>query len=148
MNVSFALFTPKDIDTVLAIEHLAFATPWSRMQFTQSLNNQNTIAHLILKDNQVAGYSVALCTPDFTDLLNICIHPEYQHQGLGGQLFNYLLISSDIETVFVEVRVSNCNALLFYKKIGFQAINLRKKYYSDGEDAKILCFQQAIKTDD
>ncbi|WXU00810.1 MAG: [Ribosomal protein S18]-alanine N-acetyltransferase [Catillopecten margaritatus gill symbiont] len=145
MSVSFNLFTLQDIDAILTIEQLAYKNPWSKAQFTQSLKNPNILAHLIFQDNKVVGYSVALHTPDFTDLLNICIHPQYQHQGLGGQLFHYLLSMADIKAVFIEVRVSNYNALSFYKKLGFKAINLRKKYYSDGEDAKILRFQQAIK---
>jgi len=140
MSISFNLFTPKDINKVLAIEQLAYKYPWNKRQFTQSLANQNTLAHLILNDNKIVGYSIALHTPDFTDLLNICIHPDHHHQGLGGQLFNHLLTSSEIHTVFIEVRVSNYNALFFYEKLGFEVINMRKKYYSNGEDAKILRF--------
>lgn len=141
MNVSFRIFDKQDIDAVLAIEQLAYEIPWNRAQFSQSLVNPNTLAHLILKENQIVGYSVALQTPDFTDLLNICIHPKFQHQGLGGQLFDYLLSESGARSIFIEVRASNRNALFFYKKLGFELINIRKKYYSDGEDAKILRFQ-------
>jgi ribosomal protein S18 acetylase RimI-like enzyme len=38
---------------------------------------------LPFKDNQVLGYSIALRASKVADLLNICIHPDYQHQGLG-----------------------------------------------------------------
>ncbi|OIR25510.1 ribosomal-protein-alanine N-acetyltransferase [Bathymodiolus thermophilus thioautotrophic gill symbiont] len=138
--MSFRVFDPQYIDAVLAIERLAYKTPWSEVQFIQSLSNSNILAHLILQDNQIVGYSIALHTLEFTDLLNICIHPTYQHQGLGAQLFNHLLDTSDIKEVFIEVRITNYNALLFYKKLGFKVINIRKKYYSDGEDAKILRF--------
>ncbi len=140
INISFRVFSPQDVDAVLVIEQLAYKTPWRRVQFIQSLSNPSILAYLILKDNRIVGYSIALHTLDFTDLLNICIHPQYQHQGLGAQLFNYLLNVSNIKEVFIEVRVTNYNALLFYKKLGFTVINIRKKYYSDGEDAKMLHF--------
>jgi ribosomal-protein-alanine N-acetyltransferase len=140
INISFRVFSPQDVDAVLVIEQLAYKTPWRRVQFIQSLSNPNILAYLILKDNRIVGYSIALHTLDFTDLLNICIHPQYQHQGLGAQLFNHLLNVSNIKEVFIEVRVTNYNALLFYKKLGFKVINIRKKYYSDGEDAKMLHF--------
>lgn len=112
------------------------------MKFTQSLNNPNSLAHLILKDRQIVGYSIAFQTADFTDLLNICIHPQHQHQGLGAQLWTHFLSALHRKKVLIEVRVSNHNALRFYQKLGFESINIRKKYYSDGEDAKILRFQQ------
>ncbi|HAQ69274.1 MAG TPA: ribosomal-protein-alanine N-acetyltransferase, partial [Gammaproteobacteria bacterium] len=73
-----------------------------------------------------------------------CIHPEHQHQGLGTQLFDYLsqqLQALSLNTIFIEVRASNKSALLFYQKLGFNLIDSRKKYYSNGEDAKILRLQ-------
>lgn len=140
INISFRVFNLQDVDAVLAIERLAYKSPWRKAQFIQSLNNPNMLAYLILKDNQIVGYSITLHTLEFTDLLNICIHPQYQHQGLGAQLFHHLLNTSNIKAVFIEVRMTNHKALLFYKKLGFKVINIRKKYYSDGEDAKILYF--------
>lgn len=140
INIFFNPFTPQDIDAVLAIEQLAYQSPWRRGQFAQSLDNPNTLACLMFIDKQLVGYSVALCTPDFTDLLNICIHPQYQHQGLGRQLFQHFLSTTDTQAIFIEVRLSNDNAISFYQKLGFETINLRKKYYTDGEDAKIMRF--------
>jgi len=96
---------------------------------------------LLVVDTQVLGYFVVMHSPDSADLLNICIHPDYQHQGLGSQLFEYLtqqLQILNINTVFIEVRASNKSAFLFYQKLGFKVIDSRKKYYSNGEDAKIL----------
>lgn len=140
INISFSTFSKQDLPSVLVIERLTYPSPWSEQQFIDSLNNPQTLTHLILKGNQILGYSIALHASKFTDLLNICIHPQYQNQGFGRQLFNHLLTALDRKVVFIEVRISNYNALSFYKKLGFKTINTRKKYYSDGEDAKILYF--------
>lgn len=140
INISFRIFDVQDIDDVLAIERLTYKTPWNKAKFTHSLDNPNTLAYLIFKDNQVLGYSITLCASKTADLLNICIHPDYQHQGLGTKLFAYQLQASGAKEVFIEVRVSNHSALLFYKKLGFEVIDKRKKYYSDGEGAIILRF--------
>jgi ribosomal-protein-alanine N-acetyltransferase len=140
INISFRIFDAQDINDILVIERLTYKIPWNKAKFTHSLNNPNTLAYLIFKDNQVLGYSIALCASKTADLLNICIHPDYQHQGLGTKLFAYQLQISGVKEFFIEVRVSNHSALSFYKKLGFKAINTRKKYYSDGEDAIILRF--------
>ena len=90
INISFKAFTAKDIDHALAIERLVYDSPWNQAKFTDSLNNPKTLASLLVVDEQVLGYFVATHSPDSADLLNICIHPQYQHQGLGTQLFDYL----------------------------------------------------------
>jgi ribosomal-protein-alanine N-acetyltransferase len=144
INISFKAFTAKDIDHVLTIEHLVYDSPWSQAKFIDSLSNPKTLANLLVVDEQVLGYFIATHSPDSADLLNICIHPRYQHQGLGTQLFDYLtkqLQTLNLDTLFIEVRASNETAFLFYQKLGFKLIGLRKKYYSNGEDAKILRLQ-------
>ena len=86
---------------------------------------------------------MALKSVDFVDILNICIHPQYQHQGLGEKLLQNLLQGLDKNQhpfVLLEVRNSNKTAISFYLKLGFELIDQRKKYYSNGEDAKILRF--------
>ena len=141
INISFRNFTLDDIERVVAIERLAYDTPWTQSKFSNSLNNTNTLASLLVADTQVLGYFVAIHAPDSADLLNICIHPDYQQQGLGVRLFENLmqkLQKLGIDTVFIEVRTSNDSALSFYQKLGFKLIGKRKKYYSNGEDAKIF----------
>ena len=144
INTSFRDFTVRDIPLVLTIERLVYDSPWSQAKFTDSLNNPKTLSSLLIIDDQVLGYFVATHSPDSVDLLNICIHPEHQHQGLGTQLFDYLtqqLQALSLNTIFIEVRASNKSALLFYQKLGFNLIDSHKKYYSNGEDAKILRLQ-------
>jgi ribosomal-protein-alanine N-acetyltransferase len=141
INTSFRNFTVRDINSVLTIERLVYDSPWSQAKFTDSLNNPNTVASLLTINEQVLGYFVATHSPDSADLLNICIHPEHQQQGLGTQLFDYLtqqLQILNLNTIFIEVRASNESTLSFYQKLGFKVIDSRKKYYSNGEDAKIL----------
>ena len=144
INTSFRAFTVRDVNPVLTIERLVYDFPWSQAKFTDSLNNPKTLASLLVVDGQVLGYFVAMHALDSADLLNICIHPNYQQQGLGAQLFDHLiqqLQTLGVDTIFIEMRTSNKSALLFYQKLGFKVIDSRKKYYSNGEDAKILRLQ-------
>ncbi|KAA0443347.1 MAG: ribosomal-protein-alanine N-acetyltransferase [Candidatus Thioglobus sp.] len=148
INISFNPFSLQDLPSVLAIECLSYPHPWSEQQFIDSLNNPQIMADLILLDGKIIGYALSLRAPDFADLLNICIHPKKQRRGLGEALFNRVLQqlqSIKITTIFLEVRSSNQSAFLFYQQLGFEIIDTRKAYYSNGEDAKIMRFQSAIK---
>jgi ribosomal-protein-alanine N-acetyltransferase len=127
----------------LAIENLAYDFPWSQEKITNSTDNTNALANVVLVDDQVVGYLLALTCVDFVDILNICIHPKHQHQGLGRQLFNHFkhaINNTATKSIFLEVKRSNDVAIAFYQSLGFESIDTRKKYYSNGEGAKILRF--------
>ena len=80
------------------------------------------------------------------------LHERKITQKLEYQLFNRKPVAScelkqiqkfikdypNLKKIFLEVRKSNIPAINAYKKAGFNQISVRKKYYSDGEDALIL----------
>ena len=141
INISFRPLVIEDMDALISIERMVYDNPWSIGKFKDSLENPNTLSSVITLGNQIIGYFVASQALDVSDLLNICIHPNKQHQGLGQQLFqNFIkqVKNQGVSQVFIEVRESNQSALLFYEKLGFERIDQRKKYYSNGENAKIL----------
>ena len=43
-----------------------------------------------------------------------------------------------VDEIFLEVRPTNSSAIKLYEKLGFENISVRKKYYSDGEDAMVF----------
>ena len=42
------------------------------------------------------------------------------------------------QNVNLEVRVSNVKAIALYQKFGFKNVSVRKRYYSNGEDAYLM----------
>ena len=46
--------------------------------------------------------------------------------------------NSDINTITLEVRVSNKVAIALYEKYGFKKISVREKYYENVEDAYVM----------
>lgn len=42
------------------------------------------------------------------------------------------------QNVNLEVRVSNVKAIALYQKFGFKNVAVRKRYYSNGEDAYLM----------
>ena len=91
------------------------------------------------EDFQVAGFCVFYLTPPEAELPDVVISEEYRGNGLGRQLLSNAfteLRSRDVETVFLEVRVSNTPARTLYDHLGFEEIGVRKYFYTDPvEDA-------------
>lgn len=129
-RVYFTVLTQNDLAAIAAIEKSAQKFPWSKQQLQDSL----TAGHfcVAIKADVVIGYAILSTVLDEAEILNICIRPDYQHQGYGAKLFNYLLRyaqNRQINKIFLEVAASNLPAIAFYEKQGFKKISIRKNYY-------------------
>ncbi|MBE9062068.1 ribosomal protein S18-alanine N-acetyltransferase [cf. Phormidesmis sp. LEGE 11477] len=74
-------------------------------------------------------------------ITTLAIDPSYQGERLGLWLLSHLLQKAcdrSLTHATLEVRASNHPALSLYQKFGFEEAGRRKRYYADGEDARIL----------
>jgi len=122
------------LDAVLAIEQTAYAQPWSRGNFTDSLK-AGYQAQLLLADDAILGYFIAMKGVDEVHLLNITVAPDHQGQGWGRVMLDALAIWSrgqGAQWLWLEVRVSNQRALQIYERHGYRRVGERKGYYPAG----------------
>lgn len=83
-------------------------------------------------------------------ITTLAIDPQYQGQKLGLLLLSELLLCAlarGLTRATLEVRASNQKALQLYQKFHFKEAGQRKKYYSDGESARIL-WRSGLQTQD
>lgn len=74
-------------------------------------------------------------------ITTLAIEPAYQGQKLGQLLLSRLLLCArqrGLTHATLEVRASNHKALKLYQKFNFQEAGVRKRYYADDENARIL----------
>ena len=65
-----------------------------------------------------------MCSSDLID--------EYQNKKIATKLLEYMfndLKSHDVESITLEVKITNEKAINLYKKFGFTKIGIRKGYY-------------------
>lgn len=84
-----------------------------------------------------------LCYRDLLDYFEISVlatRPEYKKKGVQIELIQSLQIDAAKQKrgVILEVHEQNEPAKALYLKMGFQQINKRKAYYSDGSAAVIM----------
>ena len=125
----------EDVDRVYEIEVLAYPYPWSRRLFVDCLRAGYAFFGLqIGKD--LAGYTIFNWAVGEAHLLNLCVHPDWQHRGYGSLLLEYAInhvVRHENKAMFLEVRVSNSHATRLYKNRGFKIIGSRRSYYQAGE---------------
>lgn len=157
-RVAFEPMTEGDLEAVRAVEVAAYAHPWSRKHFLDSLQAGYPAVLLLGEalpgepaqtaraDGRVLlGYLVAMPGVDEVHLLNITVAPAHQRQGWARFMLDALVLWSrgqQAQWLWLEVRQSNEAARRLYERYGFSQVGLRKGYYPDGhlrrEDAMVM----------
>lgn len=133
-----------DIPQILCIETAAHSHPWSEKLFLSNFGKRY-INHVIMVNDQVAGYFIASYVAGEVTLLNIAVAPNFQGKGLGRALLLFLKAhaqSLSQQEIWLEVRASNHVAIALYQVIDFVEVDIRSAYYptdNGREDAIIMC---------
>lgn len=132
-----------DLDAIAAIEQAAYAHPWTRGNFSDSLE-AGYHCWVVEHGGDVAGYAVVMVAAGEAHLLNMTVAAPWQRRGMGRALLIFLLkLARDYggKKIFLEVRPSNSAARALYASAGFTEVGVRRDYYPAGagrEDAVVL----------
>lgn len=122
-----------DIDAIMQIEPQIYSHPWTRGNFTDSLNSGYS-AWVMTKpaSDEIIGYALLMMVLDEAHLLNLSIAKNFQKQGLGRFLLEHMLQiakNHHAANMFLEVRTSNISAISLYENMGFNEMAVRRNYY-------------------
>ena len=118
-----------DLKRIVELEKDLFLSPWNEEDY------------ILEKENQIIGYIGLWFLGDQCQITTIATDRHFQGQGCASQLMEYALEKSEelhYQNVNLEVRVSNVKAIALYQKFGFKNVAVRKRYYSNGEDAYLM----------
>jgi ribosomal-protein-alanine N-acetyltransferase len=166
-RVAFEPMTLADLDAVHALETSAYAHPWSRKHFRDSLQAGYPAVMLLGESlpgekkereradgRRLLGYLVAMSGVDEVHLLNITVAPAHQRQGWARFMLDALALWSrgqQAHWLWLEVRESNTPARRLYERYGFTQVGVRKGYYPTGqiqrEDAVVMSLQLETPAD-
>lgn len=136
-----------DLDRLTDIEDRAYrGLGWSRGIFEDCLGVGYDCWGAVW-EGQVVGYGIISVAAGESHLLNLAVDPDYQGQGIGAALLEFLLVAAAnqrAQCMFLEVRPSNLVAQSLYARAGFSEFGRRRGYYPNGpdggrEDALIFC---------
>jgi ribosomal-protein-alanine N-acetyltransferase len=144
LEARFEPLTPERLDAVLQLEQQAYALPWSRGNFLDSVASGYQ-AQLLLAGDTLLGYFVAMKGVDEVHLLNITVAPKHQRQGWAQVMLDALTLwakGQGAQWLWLEVRLNNLRALQVYEAHGYRRVGLRKNYYpavqGQREDAVVM----------
>ncbi|HQS01954.1 MAG: ribosomal-protein-alanine N-acetyltransferase [Halothiobacillus sp. 24-54-40] len=133
----------EDLPAIEQIEHRAHLYPWSNRVFQDCIRSGYLLDGAFDGQN-LRGFSVVMPILSEWHVLNLCVDPPLQRQGVGRSLLRFIIEQahqSKIQSLWLEVRVSNAPARALYAAHGFAQVGLRKAYYpakNGREDALVL----------
>ncbi len=120
-----------DVEEIMAVERLAYEFPWTIGNMRDCLKS-GYCCWVYSQDKRIIGYAVMSVAVGEANILNLCIHPDMQGQGLGRKLMDQMLMlarQQQADTVFLELRASNRAASTLYDAVGFNEMGVRQNYY-------------------
>lgn len=135
----------RDLSQVLEIESQLFDYPWTSDEFAAMMRDNDSIGMVAELDDSVIGYMVYGLRKTHRHLTNFAVRQDHQRQGVGRQMIEKLKskLHPDRRTrIRAEVRETNLAAQLFFKAMGFRAVNILKNCYQDcNDDAYVMLFR-------
>lgn len=137
---------PADVDEVAALSARCFPVGgWTAADLESELARDFAEVWVArVDDGPIAGYAVAWFIGDDGEILSIGTDPSVQRRGVGRALVRQLAASVSargVKGLTLEVRASNEAARALYGGAGFVEIAVRRGYYADGEDARVMTWR-------
>ena len=128
------------VDQMVDLQSQGFSDGWSKQSIISGIEKGGLMGVLAFSDQNLVGFLTFSKSIDFCELMDVLVDKNYRRQGIATMLINYLVdsVKGVSPKIFLEVRATNDSAINLYQKHGFIKTSVRKKYYSDGEDAVIM----------
>ncbi len=129
-----------DIDAIAQIEGFSFIDPWTKDNLMDVLRYPHYRSFLVEEGGQVCGYGCITIMFERAEIANIAVATPYRRRGVGTFLLHTMEQTAKMlgaEECFLEVRVSNANAISVYEKNGYERYGIRARYYGN-EDALLM----------
>jgi ribosomal-protein-alanine N-acetyltransferase len=133
---------PHDIRAIMEIEQASFTSPWSELSFLNEMYNADSLSKVAIIKNRVVGYVCTRHVLNEGHLMTLAVHADFRRHGIATELMNSVLEElkgKGCTLLYLEVRVSNLDAIKFYERFGFKIASFRRKYYSTpSEDGALM----------
>lgn len=145
-------FTVNDLASVTRINQICLPENYTDIFFVD-LHRRYPETFIVAEENdEVIGYimcrvEVGLSNLGFSGIVkkghvvSVAVLPEHRRKGVGNSLITQAAEAMkrySAKQCYLEVRGTNQEAIILYKKLGFEITRTIHGYYADGEDAFVM----------
>ena len=108
---------------------------WSSNQIINQLNQNTNLSFGAFYNNSLVSFIIGnlfnIEKISEYEILLIYVCKFFRKKGLGTKLINQIEINNScLKKIYLEVSKNNSDAILFYKKMKFKTVYIRKNYFS------------------
>jgi ribosomal-protein-alanine N-acetyltransferase len=116
---------------------------YTRHTFAYLLGDPKTLSYRVVAPNdEMVGFIFVMIGENGSGhLTTIGVAPEHRRRGLAEKLLTHAeeaLRRREINTIMLEVRVTNIAAQKLYRDFGYSTVQRVAKYYNNGEDCFLM----------
>ena len=127
----------KDLSKINELENQLNLNKTKLIFFNQMLLNENFKFIKLISEEQIIAFLIFSWNKSDCDIISIGVVKKFQKMKHGKKLIEYIK-NLNFKNIYVEVSENNRDALIFYQKLNFIKIGLRKKYYKKQNSDAIL----------
>lgn len=144
---------PADIPEVIAVERAAYTAGWPTTAFERELT-ANTMARYLVarspaRDHALVAFGGLWLMVHQAHIVTVAVRPECRRLGFGRLIVHGLVelaTEAAMDSVTLEVRVSNEAARALYRAYGFYEVGVRKRYYADNHEDAIIMTTESLNS--
>lgn len=139
MRVNIRWMIRRDFPSVLGIDRTLDAD-----SLLHTLQKPNCIGMVAEQDGVVVGFMVYELHTSKLRLLNLAVDHGYRRLGIGAQMVAKLigkLSGHRRNRIVLAVPETSLGAQLFFRRMGFKAVKVVRKYYESGHDAYVMSYR-------
>jgi tRNA threonylcarbamoyladenosine biosynthesis protein TsaB len=132
---------PAWLEVAAALHATSFSVPWDAASIGASTADPTAFGWIAIEGAQPVGLILARVPAEQAEILTIAVRPEARRRGIARQLIEAAVaeaVRRRADSVFLEVADGNEAARALYRSLGFAEESIRRRYYADGQDARIL----------
>ena len=130
---------PTDIFAVIKLSHETLTERYSPTLFNYFYETFPQGFLVAEKNNKLIGFIIGIkTTDDSVRILMLGVSQNNRKKKIGTNLierFFEIMYENNIRKIYLEVRTNNEIAIQFYRKMGFNIIDVIPMFYQSGEDA-------------
>ena len=129
--------TVKDLTKINELEKQLNLNKTKLNFFNQTLLNENFKFIKLVSEKEIIGFLQFSWNKSDCDIISIGVIKKLQRLNYGKKLVEHLK-NLNFKNIYVEVSINNKNAIIFYQRLNFLRIGLRKNYYKNQKTDAIL----------
>jgi ribosomal-protein-alanine N-acetyltransferase len=135
----------KELAEVISIAASSPLTAWTEKMFAEEM--KNSFSHCFVGKikgdliDHVAGIICFRTIEDESELLNLCVHPQYRRRFIGKRLMQFYIDfchDKGIKAFHLEVDPLNERAVHLYRSLSYEPSGTRKNFYGGKVDALLM----------